>query len=208
MAACGWCQSTIQTNWWLTVSQWAGNCTSVQYDTTGIPDSVSTSTINIPQWALAIPTGTSWNPSQASNIALPSGLTTDSTSGFSTSRTSSYSYSTPTYPYGPFYDYGASVNVAAIVCGVIFGLWALVLIGVVAAYFIRQNKRKAWYGPMARYYQGQRNFGGQPGYGKLLSLYIFFSFLTSRRTKFPRRLCTQHDGRCWCPTPLQPQRRL
>ncbi|PVF95105.1 hypothetical protein CPB86DRAFT_788394 [Serendipita vermifera] len=171
MAACGWCQSTIQTSWWLTVDQWAGNCTSASYDTTGVPDSVSTATINIPAWALVAPTSTSWSPSQASNIALPFGSST-ATTGFATgSTTRGFTFTTPSYtgyPYNyPYYDYGPAVNVAAIVCGVIFGLYALVLIAVVAAYFIRQNKRKAWYGPMARYYAAQRGFGGgQPGYGQ------------------------------------------
>ena len=77
-AACGWCQSTIETNWWLDEAQWAGNCTTSTFDATGTPSSVSTSSINIPSWALLTNTGATWDPSVASAAAvIVSGVNTN-----------------------------------------------------------------------------------------------------------------------------------
>ncbi|KIM23833.1 hypothetical protein M408DRAFT_332115 [Serendipita vermifera MAFF 305830] len=162
MAGCGWCQSNIPSGWWLTVSQWAGNCTNVQYNPTSLPASVSTASIDIPAWALVVPTGSTWEPAQASNVAVPpssTGTTATPTGVNTNTRTNTPTGFTATGPFSGGDDafvrnttnVGTSVGIAF---GVILGIWALTLIAMIAVYFTRQNKRKAWYGPMAAYYQG------------------------------------------------------
>jgi hypothetical protein len=74
-AACGWCQSSIEENWWLEEAQCAGNCTTSTFEATGIPSSVATSSINIPSWALLTNTGPSWDRSAAAVIV--SGVNTN-----------------------------------------------------------------------------------------------------------------------------------
>jgi hypothetical protein len=37
--------------------------------------------------------------------------------------------------------------------GIIFGSYALLVIAVGIVYWMRQKRRKAWYGPMAQYYR-------------------------------------------------------
>ena len=86
MAGCAWCQLAIPVNWWSPITrehdllprhifhylpfpsfitqlliwlvEWAGNCTTVQFNPNGISPTLVTTNIVIPQWALAIPTGT------------------------------------------------------------------------------------------------------------------------------------------------------
>lgn len=133
----------------------------------------SAASLNLPAWALIIPTGTSWSPSQASRAAesaTPS-LTTTTTIRATTSSSTYINdgiFDTPTTdrlytslsPFGddnPFLiasDDTDPGRVAGIVIGVILGLNVLAGLIIVAVYFVRQKKRKAWYGPMADYYQG------------------------------------------------------
>ncbi|KIM27636.1 hypothetical protein M408DRAFT_162351 [Serendipita vermifera MAFF 305830] len=51
MAGCATCQRLRSDQWWLSESEWSGNCTSAAYDSSGIPDSVSQNGISIPLWA-------------------------------------------------------------------------------------------------------------------------------------------------------------
>lgn len=51
MAGCATCQRIRSDQWWLSESEWSGNCTSASYDSSGIPDSVSQNGISIPLWA-------------------------------------------------------------------------------------------------------------------------------------------------------------
>jgi hypothetical protein len=174
-AACGWCQSTIQTNWWLDEAQWAGNCTTSAFDATGIPSSVTTSSINIPAWARLTPTGPSWDPSQASAAAVvvTGAVNTNTVGGVNTAFPSeslngfSFSYNpyTNTIDTNPYYwnaYYSTGVAAYAVVLGVMFGLYGLLGITVGVFYFIRQKRRRAWYGPMAQYYR-QSGVGGYQG---------------------------------------------
>ncbi|KIM30351.1 hypothetical protein M408DRAFT_328355 [Serendipita vermifera MAFF 305830] len=166
MGGCAWCQTGILTGWWLTIDQWVGNCTQSMYNPTGIPSNVSTSGINIPDWARLIPSGTTWSPSQASRAAVPSSSTTTGlgftfTTGGSSSTTTSRLLNGDAPPSNNV-SYLSGGAAAGIAIGVILGIWALSTLVVVFVYFTRQNKRKAWYGPLAAFYSG--NHGGA-GYG-------------------------------------------
>ena len=101
-------------------------------------------------------TGTAWNPAQASDIAVPSSATTGAATATGTT-TSRFSFSTYTGPFSGGDDsfsssapnnVGASVGIAL---GVIFGLWALMIVAIIIVFCTRQNQRKAWYGPMAAF---------------------------------------------------------
>lgn len=94
--------------------------------------------MDIPSWAYVTPTGTTWSPTQAQAYESQ-------------------------YPTNHGTDTG---KIVGIVVGVILGLYALLAITIIVVYFMRQKKRKAWYGPMGQYYAGLRNGGG----GAFLSL--------------------------------------
>jgi hypothetical protein len=196
-AACGWCQSTIETNWWLDEAQWAGNCTTSTFDATGIPSSVATSSINIPSWAFLSVTGATWDPSVASAAAvIVSGVNTNvgtgtaaptitgGNTGANNGFTFSYNPYTDTGSNNPYYfDAYYSTGVAGYVValgmpyppslrerscslirtlGIIFGSYALLGITIRVVYWMRQKRRKAWYGLMAQYYH-QSGVGGYQG---------------------------------------------
>ena len=97
-------------NWGLDVAQWARNCTTSTFDATGIPSSVSTSSINIPSWALLTNTGATWDPSIASAAAvIVSGVNTNvgtgtaapTVTGGNTGDNNGFSFS-----YNPYTDTG------------------------------------------------------------------------------------------------------
>jgi hypothetical protein len=123
MAGCAWCQTAIQTDWWLTEDQWRGNCTSgtVTYNAANLPGTVAATVLDdLPLWAFAPVVGDTWNPALASAIAVGGASSTADTAtntrltggggGSSTTRfgfpttTSSYrgSYSYSNYPYGSY----------------------------------------------------------------------------------------------------------
>ena len=126
------------------------------------------------------PTGTTWNPAQASDIAVPSSATTGAATATGTT-TSRFSFSTYTGPFSGGDDsfssstpnnIGASVGIAL---GVILGLWALTIVAMIIVFCKRQNQRKAWYGPMAAFYAGK----GGAGYGESFRLYLRCSLTIS-----------------------------
>ncbi|KIM20912.1 hypothetical protein M408DRAFT_29984 [Serendipita vermifera MAFF 305830] len=63
------------TSWWerLVVVRGSMGCTT--YNPSGLPTTLSTTGINISSWAFDIPTGTAWNPAEASSAAIPNGFT-------------------------------------------------------------------------------------------------------------------------------------
>lgn len=148
----------------MTESQWAGNCTTPTFDATGIPSSVS-SGVNIPQWAFLPNVGDSWSPSYASAAAVSGGLNTAIPSA-TAANPYSYSYNDPytygDYPYNIGGYYAAATTAWAIYVGVLAGIYALMIIIGGIVYYIRQKRRRAWYGPMAQYYR-QRGVGGYQG---------------------------------------------
>lgn len=162
MAGCGWCQSTIQIPWWLTVDQWSGNCTAVAYNTLSIPPSLNVASLTIPEWARALPTGTTWSPSQASRIAVAALSSTSLLASSSGSRSSSTRSPTQTlsgFNNGNFQAARTGLSGALVAIIVIFVLYILAGLAVVAIYFFRQKKRIAWYRPMAEFYRQQKGGG-------------------------------------------------
>jgi len=115
--------------------------------------------------------GTTWSPVQASLIALPPSSTSSSIST-STSTTSqtfvSLPLTTSTFYFSSSSSTGNPSAAAAqqvaqsvgITFGVVLGLWALSTIAIVVVYFIRQTERRAWYRPMAEFYQAQKGGHG------------------------------------------------
>jgi hypothetical protein len=169
-AGCGWCQSSIQDNWWLDEAQWAGNCTTSAFDSTGIPSSASTTSINIPSWALLTNTGPSWNPAQASAAVVVTGGVNTNFGAATTAPTVtggySYGYTPDTNTIGyipnsldPYYTAGIAAYIIVLgtsgssvikrtvslidlfPSGVMFGLYALLSITIVVIYFVRQNHK-------------------------------------------------------------------
>jgi hypothetical protein len=180
-AACGWCQDAIQPTWWATEAQWSGNCTTLAatYDATGVPSTVLTASLTIPAWALTTVNvlDLTWSPSRASLLATPNptaagGATTTGLGGFTDTDTGfptsfAYTYGGTTYnPYDPYAGlYGQAVAASgaavAIGVGVTLGMWALSGIIIAVVFFMRQKRRKAWYGPTAAFYSSG-GMGGQP----------------------------------------------
>jgi hypothetical protein len=82
--------------------EWSGNCTTSTFDAAAIPASVAgASQLNIPAWALVLPSGTTWSPSDAqiaAESATPS-LTSTTASPTSTG-TSATGATTTSNPFG------------------------------------------------------------------------------------------------------------
>ncbi|KIM23854.1 hypothetical protein M408DRAFT_27558, partial [Serendipita vermifera MAFF 305830] len=152
MAGCAWCQANIQSGWWLSEGQWETGCTT--YNTSGVPTTLSTTGINIPSWAFDIPTGTTWNPAEASSAAVPNGFTPSTTARW-------YTY-TNTDDSSTHSAEGAAIGralAAAVIVPII--LWCLIGLSILCsiagciAHCQRQTRRRKLYGPMNAYYLAQ-----------------------------------------------------
>ncbi|CAG7851031.1 SubName: Full=Uncharacterized protein {ECO:0000313/EMBL:CCA74084.1} [Serendipita indica DSM 11827] len=185
MAACGWCQKDIEVSWWLTLDQWAGNCTTANGGaefTEDIPDTVNTTSLTIPNWALMPPVLDTWSPAQASAVAAAATATSTSSSNsrassstssrgilggnvnlaYTTARPVTVGSSNGNYYGSNTYTY-YDPKIGLIVAILIFALYGLGAIIFAICYCVRQKRRKAWYGPMAKYYR-ELKLGGPSHY--------------------------------------------
>ncbi|KAG8827872.1 hypothetical protein FRC19_011573 [Serendipita sp. 401] len=176
-AACGWCQNDIQVTWWLTLEQWQGNCTAGgQSYTNGLPtDITGFASLTIPSWATLTPRSTSWSPSQASAFAVAAASASISGSGatvaagnggFGWLNSDSYSGRTATSTRGRTTNFGSSndslneyrnvVGKIGIYIAVLVGIYVLAGLVLLVVYVVRQKRRKAIYGEIARYQRSLR----------------------------------------------------
>ncbi|KIM23858.1 hypothetical protein M408DRAFT_27565 [Serendipita vermifera MAFF 305830] len=134
------------------LTEWETGCTT--YNTSGVPTTLSTTGINIPSWAFDIPTGTTWNPAEASSAAVPNGFTPSTTARW-------YTY-TNTDDSSTHSAEGAAIGralAAAVIVPII--LWCLIGLSILCsiagciAHCQRQTRRRKLYGPMNAYYLAQ-----------------------------------------------------
>lgn len=153
-AGCRYCQSSQAVGSWLSINEWASHCTANRYEPRALGDRITTRGMTFPEWAFAIPSGTTWDPAQASAVAAAASPITSSSSS------SSSPVRTPTPAAAPNVEnHSSSSNIdnknALIIGMAVFLAVALMIIVMVSAVLLhcrRQNRRTAWSRPTAAYF--------------------------------------------------------
>jgi len=165
MAACSWCQPNIYSYDWVNETVWQEGCTD--YNSVSFDDSIAVKAdaLNLPSYVFVPDLGASWDAAEASVAAVPDATseapsaTATSDGGFGDEPQSGDDGDNGDEFDDDSADLGLILGVA-LGCGL--GIPLLCYTIVLIVFCVRQNRRKAFYGPLAEYYRNGGQFPPQP----------------------------------------------